>query len=600
MDEVFQTFKGLFEHVSHCYCSPKAVNGKRAGTWNCTSSTAFKDEVSDLSRALLSLGVRKGDSIGILGTPSPTWLAADLSIMAIGAVSVPFFPDEPADILQFKLKDSKTRRLFLLAGADHAAVESCLACLDTIICEGTWNGAKQVIGIDRFRATGRIWSGNPSDSIISEADLATIIYTSGSTGTSKGVELSHRNLISQIHASHVRFPLTADDVALSCLPLAHSFERMLIYYYLASGVPIYFNSDITRLGEDLREIQPTIMTVVPRILEKVHAKLAGRLDDSNPLRRMTGRAALRRAMRRDPASGPGILDSLADRLIFSKFRASLGGNLKYVITGGSALPAALYRFFVNAGIPLYQGYGLTEASPVLSTNFPGHHRIGTVGQSFPGVKIQLGPDGEILAKGPNITRGYHNLPAATAELIDRKGWLHTGDLGEIDSEGFITITGRVKELFKTSCGEYVAPRPIEQALSATSLVDMAMVIGENRKFVSCLLFPDLARLNALKKDHGDASLSEAEFLESSYMKRRMNSLLKTVNAHLEHWEQVREYRFILEPPSVQTGVLTPTMKLKRHVVLEKYKDVIESLYEEKVISSCGRERTGAVMERGLS
>lgn len=267
-------------------------------------------------------------------------------------------------------------------------------------------------------------------------------------------------------------------------------------------------------------------------------------------------------------------------MVYSKMRKAFGGNLRYLIVGGAAMPVDLCHFFVNIGIPLYQGYGLTEASPVLTVNYPGHNKVGAVGPAIPGVDLKLTSKGEILAKGPNIMRGYHNKAEETASMIDTEGWLHTGDLGEIDDEGYLTITGRIKELCKTSTGEYVCPVPIEQALCRHHLVDMASIVAEGKKFVSCLLFVDHEHIREFMKQKGHTDMSVEDFLESDYVKERMSALLESINSRLNHWEQIKDYRFVSEPVSTETGELTPTMKLRRHVIDQKYKDLIDGIYNE--------------------
>lgn len=391
-------------------------------------------------------------------------------------------------------------------------------------------------------------------------DLSTIYYTSGSTGQPKGVEITHANIMSQIRAACKRVPLFPGDKALSCLPLAHSFERFLVYYYLASGVPVYFNSDISHLGDDLRDVAPTIIGVVPRILEKLSGHFREKIEESSRLRRKIGRMALRWALAHEPSSvSKGWRGIFANAIVFRKLREATGGCLRIVVAGGAALSPDLNRFFVNAGVPVYQGYGLTEASPVNAVNSPSAQRIGTVGKPFPGVHIRISDEGEILAKGPNIMRRYHNLPEATARTIDSDGCLHTGDLGRLDEEGYLIVTGRKKELLKTSSGEYIVPDAIEHMLNASHLIDMSIIIGEGRPYVTCLMF------SALKLT-----------IESE---TSVKDLVMSVNAKLEHWEQIRIYRILDDTLSVQNGMLTPTMKLKRHKVYEKYDDIIREMYE---------------------
>jgi len=585
--DAFRTFPEMLGYVARNYENPAALNAKTDEGWQPISTRELVGQVCRLALALKTAGVSKGDTVALLAVPGPYWLIADLSILMLGAVSIPLFPTDPPDTVRFKLEDAGVRHMFLFEQAAWPAVEKSAGSLATIFTHGfdvPHKGNRRCEELSESRsaseedATGLLV--NWSDAV-TEHDLATIIYTSGSTGVPKGVELTHGNLITQVHAARQSYPLEPGRRALSCLPLAHSFERMIVYFYLAYGISVYFNRAITELGEDLRAVQPSLMTVVPRILEKLQAKFIHGIEENTGLKRRIGRWALARANAREPEAGtPGLADRLADRLVYAKFRQALGGQLYYVITGGAATGPPLYRFLVNVGIPLYQGYGLTEASPVLTANRPSANRIGTVGTAFPGVTVKLTDDGEIIGRGPNIMRGYHNRPEETAKTIDADGWLHTGDSGELDADGFLTITGRIKELLKTSCGEYVAPAPIEQALVAHPLVDMAMILGEGRKFVSCLLFPDLTGVAHMKEEHDCTAMSDEEFLRSPAVDAAITALLETVNATLEHWEQIRKYRFVLSAPSVAGGELTQTMKLRRHIITEKHLDLIDEMYRE--------------------
>jgi long-chain acyl-CoA synthetase len=332
----------------------------------------------------------------------------------------------------------------------------------------------------------------------------------------------------------------------------------------------------------MREISPTIMTLVPRLLEKVYAKMNANVEQSHGLKKKLASMAFKRATRRDPEKDcRGLMDRLYDRLVYSKLRAALGGKLTRAISGSAPLNADLTRFFINIGLPIYEGYGLTESSPVLSANYPGNNKIGTVGKAFPSSKIKISDKGEILAQGPNIMRGYNKNRRETEKAIDSDGWLYTGDKGLIDQEGYLTITGRLKEMFKTSGGKYVSPVPIEQALTMHEMVDLALVIAEGKKFVSCLLFPDLENLDNYKNVKGYGHMQNEEFLESDFFINEMNGLIDSINENLNHWEQVRKFTVINTTLSIDSGELTPSMKIRRHVIEEKYRDKIEKMYEEE-------------------
>ena len=558
------------------------------GQWHYLSLRSFRDQVAHMALALHKLGLKRGDSIAIIAEPSPYWLLIDLAAMSVGAVTVPVFSHIAPDIFEHQLNDADVRCCFV-AGAEQWQLAQTQAKRWQLMITHDVPSQKdehiyQCSVLMRVGQKERERDPDAFKSLIAAiqaTDLATIIYTSGSTGMPKGVCLSHKNFCSQIAAAAERFPLHAQqDRALSCLPLAHVFERMVMYFYISSGINIYFADDITRVGDLLREVQPTCITMVPRLLEKVYAKILERAEASNFIKWRIAQWAFSEARENDPAASKDTWTvQLADHLVYSTLRESLGGCLRYVIVGGARLSPDLQRFFMNIGLPIYTGYGMSEASPVLAANFAEHNRFGSVGPAFPGVELKIGAQDEILARGPNVMLGYYGLPQKTAEVIDADGWLHTGDCGKIE-DGYVYITGRIKELLKTSNGKYVAPVPIEQRLCESPVVDMAMITAEGRKCVGCLLFPDFEIVSKLKAEQGQEFVSNLDFLRSAFMRERMQKLIDSVNQHLNHWEQVRTYRFVDQVPSIEGEELTPTMKLRRHIIEAKYGDIIESMYEE--------------------
>ncbi|MFA4967978.1 MAG: long-chain fatty acid--CoA ligase, partial [Candidatus Margulisiibacteriota bacterium] len=524
-------------------------------------------------------------SVGILAQPSPDWLMADLAILTIGAVTVPFFPSDTKEHIKYKTEDSKVKLLFLFIPDAWERVEP-LTNLFRVISKGFKPDHQKVAGFDEFIKIGAEKDAQQPSLYpillmeVKENDLATIIYTSGSTGVPKGVELTHKNMVSQLNGARVRLPLDSKkDIAVTCLPLAHSFEHTIVYYYIASGISIYFNSDIKNLAMELKEVKPTLVALVPLVFEKIYANIKAKIEAGSALEKIIGNWAINVANRHNPEKDKkNFLFWLADILVFKKLRKAMGGRLRFVISGGAPLKADLNQFFINVGVPLYQGYGLTEASPILSANFPDNNMIGSVGKPFPEVTIKIDPYGEVLAKGPNIMTGYHNLPEETANMIDPEGWLHTGDLGFIDRYGYLYLTGRKKELFKSSGGKYITPVPIEQDLTSSPVIERAMIIGEGKSFVSVLLFPDHAYIKKWNKDPGQ---SDREFLESPQIRKKVDDLIESINKKLNDWEQIKEYRFVQKPISVESGELTPTMKIKRHVIMERYKNLIKEIYGEQ-------------------
>lgn len=578
------TVPDLLQHALANYPSSGAFHYREGGYWRSLSTEAFCEQVRRMAMGLVRLGLQPGDAVGLLAPPSPSWLMADFAILSAGGVSVPLFTNLAPEHFVFEAKNAGMRFLLVVGAEAWATAAQHLHLFERVIVRGV-PGAKGRSVLDHHalgEAGDRQTESDPGQyarlrRALAENAPATIIHTSGSTGMPKGVVLSHGNLVSQVRAANAVFPLdAAQDRAYSCLPLAHVFERMVVLHYIAQGVPLYFCDDIKKVGEQLREVRPTCVTMVPRLLEKVHGRIEKQVADSTGLRRRIGRWALDLAG--SPSAHHGWSVGVADALVYRKLRAALGGNLRYLVVGGAALSPPLERFLLNVGIPVYTGYGLTEASPVIAVNAPGQTRPGTVGRVFPGVELRLGPQGEILARGPGIMLRYHKDPQATAATIDGDGWLHTGDVGELDGDGYLTITGRIKEMFKTSNGKYVCPVPIEQELATHELVDMAMVIAEGRRFVSALLFLDPEALRRRKAQLGLADLGDDAYLQRPEVAQELERHVASVNAHLNHWEQVRRWRAVTTVPSVEREELTPTMKLRRHIVQARWAELIEGMY----------------------
>jgi long-chain acyl-CoA synthetase len=586
--ERFNTLPSMLQVVMNKYHNSTHMNYLYLGKWEHISTGAFADMVRRLALGLKSIGVKPGEGFGILADPSPQWIVMDLAIMITGGISVPLFPNISPDNLEFEIADSNMKFLYIAKEERWEAIREKMKSFNKIVAQSLEITGNNIIHfIDVLKLGDELSKTEPDlytqmrDSI-KEDDVTTIIYTSGSTGKPKGVELTHKNLVSQIYGAHERFPLNpGEDKILSCLPLAHIFERMVMYYYLSTGCSIYFADDIRKVGDLLREIHPTIIPMVPRLLEKVHAKMAANVEQSHGLKKKIASFAFNRAQNMAPGKAvQGLLGLLADRLVYSKLRTALGGKLGLVIVGGAAMPKDIGRFFMNIGLPLYEGYGQTEASPVIAANYPRHRKLGTVGPLFPGVEIKISDNREILVRGPNVMRAYHNNEEETKTTIDEEGFLHTGDMGELDNDGYLTITGRIKELFKTSSGKYVSPIPIEQALAQHDFVDMACVIAEGRNFTTCLVFPNFDNLGTYKEASGYGHLTNEEFFQTDFIHQEMSALLLSVNHHLNHWEKVQKFRIIQQAVSPEGGELTPTMKIRRHIVNEKYGDLIEEMYKE--------------------
>jgi long-chain acyl-CoA synthetase len=585
MSDSFRTLPGLLKHVEAKFKNPYALGYKSGGDWIGISTQEVGETVRRLSCGMVEMGLKPGEKVGIVADPSPFWMMMDLAILGAGAVSVPMFSNISHENLSFEIQDSGMRFLFVGSMEQYEAMKPFFGKLERIIAMPDGLQDAKVVTYKALQELGaKRQAAHPGEYLrlsegINEQDTATLIYTSGSTGTPKGVTLTHRNLVSQIQSAGKRFPLDPKgDKILSCLPLAHVFERMVAYYYFYTGCSLYFAEVIAKVGDNLRELKPTVITMVPRLLEKVHAKFQANLEMATGLKRKIGMKAWARAHSKVPGEKATLMDKVYDALVYKKMRIGLGGNLRIVISGSAPLDPALAAFLLNIGIPIFEGYGLTEASPVIACNYPGHRKLGTVGLAFPGVEVKIADDGEILARGPNVMKGYHNKPNETADVIDKMGWLHTGDLGHIDNENFIKITGRKKELFKTANGKYVAPVPIEQAIAGNKLVDMVMVVAEGKPFTTCLIFPDFENLKAVKQELGADGADNKSFLDSKEARAYVQKTVDEVNAKLNHWEQVQKFQIIKTPISIDSGELTPTMKIRRHVVMEKCRAEIDSMY----------------------
>ena len=393
----------------------------------------------------------------------------------------------------------------------------------------------------------------------------------------KGVELTHFNLISQLTDTALTYECDpATDKSLSLLPLAHIFERMVMHFYLSTGMSIYFADDVKNVGNLLREVHPTIMTVVPRLLEKICFKMYQKAMQENPVKKLIVRLAFHRSHHKEPESPNTWLDNLLDKLVYCKLRASLGGKIRLMISGGAPLANDLYRFFLNIGIPLYQGYGLTESSPVICANAPGENKVGTCGKHFLHTEVKINEGGELLARGPGIMKGYHNNPTATRQMIDSDGWLHSGDLASIDDEDYITITGRIKDLAKTSTGEYISTEYIEHLLMVSGWFDHVLIVGNSRPFVVALLMTDEASVKEFAKKYGFSTTEEA--VQSERFHKIIKQLIARIDKKLNHWGKIRDFQLITDKLSIANGELTPSMKLARELVEERFKVEIENMY----------------------
>jgi long-chain acyl-CoA synthetase len=562
----------------------------------------FFARVRDLSLGFMELGLASGDRVAVLAESRPEWCVTDLAVLAAGGVTVPVYPTLTSAQVRYLLNDSGATVAVVSDRAQVekiAAIHAQLPVVTKIVVMDAdrrpW--PEGVVSLTDVAARGhrRLTAGAGEEQCFKERvaaidrhALATIIYTSGTAGEPKGVMLTHHNLLSNVEAAVGVLGVTADDVALSFLPLSHAFERMVLYAYLYAGATVVFAESPATLARDMVKVRPTLMTAVPRVFEKLHAGIQETVAHTSTMRQRLFRWAVAVGLQRSALVRNGqrvgpllaLQDRLADRLVFQQIRRATGGRLRILISGSAPLPRAIAEFFDAVGLTILEGYGLTEASPVLTVNPLDRPRFGTVGRTLPGVDLRIAEDGEILARGPNIMRGYYNRPEATRAVLQPDGWLHTGDIGTLDLEGYLTITDRKKDLILTSGGKHVAPQPIENELSRHPLIAEAVLIGDRRKFIAALLVPDFPalerQLDALNRPGG----TREALVGRSDVIALFRDAVDAVNATLAPFETIRRFALLPSEFTVAGGELTPTMKVKRRVVEERWRALIEKLYEE--------------------
>jgi len=566
---------------------------KEGGQWKKYSTRLVKETVDKLSAGLLSIGVSGGDrsaegrdKVALLSKNRPEWIMLDLAVQQVGAILTPLYPTINVNELEFVLNDAQAKVVFVndedlylkvISLKDHLPYLQKIYTFEHVANAAHW---KELLAASTPALLEQI---KPISDRITGSDLATIIYTSGTTGTPKGVMLSHHNIITNLKASMPCFPPGDHMRALSFLPLNHILERMVTYLYLFKGTAIYYAESMETIGDNLKEVKPHLFTTVPRLLEKVYDKIMLKGKELTGTKRKLFFWAHKLAERFEINSSQAPLYQLqlaiANKLIFSKWREALGGNVKAIISGGAACQVRLIRIFTAARIVIMEGYGLTETSPVISVNrFQESGReFGSVGPCIEGVEVKIAEDGEILCKGPNIMMGYYKRPDLTAEVM-QGDWFMTGDIGTITAKGFLKITDRKKELFKTSGGKYVAPLPIESRLKESLFIEQTMVIGAERKFVSALIVPSFPNLLDWCRQQGITETDPAQLCNHKKVIEHYQELVESFNKFFNPVEQVKKFALLPRDWSVDTGELTPKLSLKRKVILEKFRDAIEQLY----------------------
>ena len=600
VETTIDTLADLPFHVSGRYPKAALLRWCRAGAFDVYSSAAVFETIRDFSLGLTSLGVGSGDRVALLSESRPEWIIADQAILTSGAVTVPIYPNLPAAQVGYILRDAGVRVVIAADETQAAKVReewTNLADVRTVIvvdADDHVSRGDRERTFEDVRATGhrRLMTENglareykEAVAAIPSSQLATIIYTSGTTGDPKGVMLTHEAIVANVLDANTMISVFEEDEALSFLPLCHALERAVVYLYLLNGVTVTFAESFDTVARDLQRVRPTLMTGVPRVYEKLHARILETVAKAPAFRRAifswalgVGHACVAAELAgRRPSSFLRLRQRLADRLVFSKIRERTGGRLRFVVSGGAPLSKTVAEFLFAIGIPVIEGYGLTETAPVLTINPHDAPRLGTVGRALPRVTLKIAEDGEILARGPNVMQGYYGKADATAEAL-KDGWFHTGDIGRLDADGYLVITDRKKELLVTAGGKNVAPQPVEQELKRHPLVAEAMLIGDRRPFISVLIMPDFS---ALVAKIGETSEANREALvQRGDVRALFDEIVASVNSQLPRYEQMRKFALLPVEPSVETGELTPTLKIKRRVVGQKWQDVIDALYQD--------------------
>ena len=590
--EMFIEVTDRFRMSARPYLMHK-VQGKYQGL----SYGEVRRRVELFALGLAALGVEKGDRVGIISENRPEWIIADMGTLFLGAFDVPVYPTLTAKQVEYIFNDSKVKLVVVSNQSQLAKVLKALPHIRSlrhviIMGEQRFDGDRQILTYQEVYDLGEEFGKRHEDYLrhslnrLTPEDLCTLIYTSGTTGNPKGVMLTHHNFVSNILASAQVIPFNQDDVLLSYLPLCHSYERMAGYYTAsACGATIAFAESIDTVRENLLEVRPTVVTTVPRLFERFHNRIQKQFEGASPLRRRVFYWALGLGREYAKAERVGTVSPflrmkhrLAEKLVYKKLKQRLGGRIRFFVSGGAALAREFGEFFEALGIQIIEGYGLTETSPVIAVNPVDNYKFGTVGKPIPGIEVKIASDGEILTRGPHVMKGYWNDRAATREAIDRDGWLRTGDIGMFDSDGFLVITDRKKHLFVTSGGKNIAPQPIESLFLKSKYIDQFVLIGDRRMFLSALIVPDFDSLKRYAERHGIEYIETSDLVKREEIIKVMEKDIQELQRDLAHYERVRKFTLLDRPLTIENGEITPTQKVRRQIVEDRYADVIERMY----------------------
>ena len=585
--DVTRLFDLLDNYVEKYPNQDAALACKRDGVWLKFSIQEYIEKTNNMSYGMLELGIKPGDKVGIVSSSRPEWNMLDFAIMQIGAVSIPIYPTISQDDYRHILNHAEMKMIFIEGKELRNKLQPIFEETKTLKYVYTFvDQGGEYKYIDQLVEAGKV---NPQPEKLTKLkaavrpeDMATIIYTSGTTGYPKGVMLSHSNIVNQVKKLSV-IPSEWSNIALSFLPLCHAYERMLVYLYQYLGMSVYYAESLGTIAENIKEINPTMMSCVPRLLEKIYDKLYLSGKKLPMVQKMLYYWAFNLATVYQLEGRSWWYNTrykLAEKLIYSKWRAAIGGNFDIVVSGGSAIQPHIASFFSAIGMPVFEGYGLSETSPVIAVSQRVIHgrKFGTVGLPLPGVEVKLGERDEITCRGHNVMMGYYKDPELTAEVIDADGWLHTGDTGKFSKEGQLTITGRLKSIFKTSFGKYVNPQAVESKFTESPFIENMIVLGENKKFAAALISPDFVFLKSWCAKHKIKYTNNAEMVENPLIMKRYNEEVKHYNHHFGDYEQVKRYQIVPDEWTAADGFLSPTLKIKRNVIEEHYADRIEKLF----------------------
>jgi long-chain acyl-CoA synthetase len=603
------TLTQLFFESAERYDKPDALQYKSGDKFVPISHREILDRVRHLARGLQLSGVKRGDRVAILSENRPEWAMADYACLTAALTDVPIYPTLPAEQIAYVLGDSGAVAIFVSNAEQAAKIASIrgeVPALKTVIAfeagtptADTTLSALEALGARDENAESVAEYRREADAV-QPGDIATLIYTSGTTGPPKGVMLTHDNIHSNVEGTRVKIPFAGDDVSLSFLPLSHIFQRMGDYMMFATGTSIAYAENFDKVPVNIQEVRPTIVLSVPRLYEKIYARVLQNAVGSGALKRRiffwARGVAEQRADARLAGQQPGWVTErkyrIADKLVFAKIKERTGGRMRYFVSGGAPLAPEINKFFYSVGLTILEGYGLTETSPVIAVNTPDAFRIGTVGKTIAGVEVKIAADGEILARGSGVMKGYYNNPVATAEAIDAEGWFHTGDIGEL-RDGFLAITDRKKDLIVTAGGKKVAPQPIENRVKTNKFVSQAVMIGDKRKFPSLLVVPNFEQLETWAKRGNLLWTQRSQLIAMPAVQTKMEKEVMGELDGLAHFEMPKKIALLEHDFSIERGELTPTQKVKRKVVDKNYKSLIDSLYADD-----GKPHNGGTPENG--